>query len=89
MDNDKDIGRICDLYSNKDETRIANKNEIVNMNDDKISDIENSITASLINHNKKNLIVCTCDNRTILYFSFTILIMSLGLIIFGIYFFIK
>ena len=87
MDKDKDIGPICDLYSNKDEAQIINKNEIVNPNDNKISDIENSIRASLLNNNNKALIIC--DNRVMLYFKITTVIIFFVLLVFGIYFVIN
>lgn len=86
MDKDKDIGLICDLYSNKDETQLINKNQIVNSNDNKISDIENSITASLLNNNTHLLI---CDNRIIVCGKLTTVILFLGLLVFGVYFLIN
>ena len=82
MDRDKDIGLICDLYSNKEETQIVNKNEIFNSNDNKISDIENSITASLLNNNTNK------ECSIMLCFKFTSLCVGLVLIVFGIYFLI-
>jgi len=87
MDKDKDIGLICDLYSNKEETQIVNKNEIINSNDNKISDIENSITASLLNNNNTSLLIC--DSRIIVCFKFTTLILFLGILVFGVYFLIN
>jgi len=79
MDRDKDIGLICDLYSNKDEAQIINKNEIINTNDNKISDIENSITASLLNNNTNK------ECSIMLCFKFTSVCVGLGLIVIGIY----
>jgi hypothetical protein len=87
MDKDKDIGLICDLYSNKDETQLINKNQIVNSNDNKISDIENSITASLLNNNNTSLLIC--DNRIIVCCKLTTVILFLGLLVFGVYFLIN
>ena len=89
MDREKDIGLICDLYSEKDETHIVSKNEVVNISDDRINDIENSIRASLINHNDTSFIVYMCNNKIIIYFKFTLLIVSLGLLIFGMCFLIN
>jgi hypothetical protein len=89
MDREKDIGLICDLYSEKDETHIVSKNEVLNINDDRINDIENSIRASLINHNDNSFIVYMCNNKIIIYFKFALLIMSFGLLVFGVYFLIN
>ena len=88
MDIDKDIGLICDLYSNKDETQIVNKNEIVNPNDSKISDVENSITSSLINKNN-NTPLLICDNRIIVCFKLTTVIIFFVVLVFGMYFVIN
>ena len=52
MDREKDIGPICDFYLNKNES-INN-----NINDTKINDIENSIHASLLNHNNNESCIC-------------------------------
>ena len=87
MDKDKDICPICDLYSNKDEAQIINKNEIVNSNDNKISDIENSIRVSLLNNNNKAHLIC--DNRVMLCFKVTPVILFICLLVFGIYFIIN
>ena len=89
MDKDKDIGLICDLYSNKDETQLINNKQIVNSNDSKISDIENSITSSLLNNNNNKECSNICDNRIIVCFKFTTLILFLGLLVFGVYFVIN
>jgi hypothetical protein len=89
MDREKDIGLICDLYSEKDEIHIVSKNEVVNISDDRINDIENSIRASLINHNDTSFIVYMCNDRIIFHLKFAILIMCLGLLIFGVYFLIN
>jgi len=86
---DKDIGLICDLYSNKDETQLINKKQKVNSNDNKISDIENSITSSLLNNNNNKECSNICDNRIIVCFKFTIVILFLGLLVFGVYFVIN
>ena len=70
MDREKDIGPICDFYSNKNE----------NINDSKINDIENSIHASLINHNKETNICFEkkynlCNFCAILLFLVSILVL--------------
>ena len=59
-------------------------NNMIN-DEDKISDIENSITASLISDNKRTKL---CNNETQIYISLIILTFVLGLIIVGIYFLI-
>jgi hypothetical protein len=92
MDREKDIGPIYNLYKYKNEKYSANNNPINNTannainNEDRISDIENSITASLISDNKKTKL-CN-NNETQIYISLLILILALGLLIVGIYFLI-
>lgn len=91
MDREKDIGPIYNLYADKKRKYISNNNPINNMtnnminDEDKISDIENSITASLISDNKRTKL---CNNETQIYISLIILTFVLGLIIVGIYFLI-
>jgi len=84
MDREKDIGPIYNLYADKNE-KYDNKNEIYRNNEDRISDIENSITASLISENKKTLL-CKNDKDTQIYLNLLKLFLALGLLIVGIYF---
>lgn len=90
MDREKDIGPIYNLYEDKNE-KYSNKNINNNANDktrnneNRINDIENSITASLISENKKT-IMCNSNNERQMYVSLLILIFALGLFIVGVYF---
>lgn len=87
MDREKDIGPIHNLYTDKNEKYSASNNPINNAtnNEDRICDIENSITASLISDNKKTKL-CNNNNESQIYISLLILILALGLLIVGIYF---
>ena len=90
MDREKDIGLICDLYSEKDETHIVSKNEVVNISDNRINDIENSIRASLIeNDNKNGLIVYICNDRTIAYVKLIAIFIGSIIIVLGLYYIIN
>lgn len=83
---EKDIGPIYNFYSSKNE--IANNtNKIINTNNDKINDIENSITSSLINHNKKETIMLyICHEKTLMCLK---LFLSVTLVTIGIYFLVN
>ena len=75
MDREKDIGPIYNLYSSKSE----------NINDDKISDIENSINASLINHKETNI----CQNKNLYnYFVLVIFLVSVSILVCMVYLYI-
>ena len=88
MDRDKDIGPICDLYSNKDEV-ISNKETITDKGN-KINDIESSITASLINNNiNKKIFSDLFSERLKIFLQIFTVFLIATLIVFGIYYLIS
>jgi inner membrane protein involved in colicin E2 resistance len=86
MDREKDIGPICNIYEDKNIK--YDNNKMNSTNEDRISDIGNSIRDSLIN-DKKRSTVCSivCSNEVKSYLNLLKLFLFLGILIIGIYFF--
>jgi len=81
MDREKDIGPICDFYSNKNEKTYDN------INDSKINDIESSIHASLINHNNESCI-CLKNYKLYIFCAGLIFLVTIALVVGMVYLYI-
>ena len=77
MDRGKDIGPICNFYSNNNE--IYNSE---NKNNSRIDDIEKSINASLLDNNKETNI---CYERKYNLYNFCVVVTGLGVLLILIY----
>ena len=77
MDREKDIGPICNFYSNNNE--IYNSED---KNNNRIDDIENSIHESLISHNKESNL---CYQKKYNLCNFCIVVTVLGVLLILIY----
>jgi len=84
---EKDIGPICNFYSNKN--NINSNNELNYNNENKISDLENSIRSSLINHNNNHILNICYDKSFIIYCKLVSIFFCVGLIVIGVYYIIN